>query len=164
MSRQIRFLLLNGDETEFVKLVTDFGDTKVDDKGKELTTEEALRPEVLGFYIVSSQSIIVKDKKYGFITPDLSDAIEFSRSIVCQPGCVRFGRLWVKLDYWGENGKKIRKEKWLNDKYNIYKKWIVKNCKLSKDKYFYIGKEAYRLYKEEGYKMMATPKSEVEFD
>jgi hypothetical protein len=77
------------------------------------------------------------------------------------------GRLWVQLKYYSsydENARIICKEKWLEDKYNYYKRWIIKNYKISKDKMFYIGKETYTLNKEAGYKMMGGPIVEIEFD
>ncbi len=77
------------------------------------------------------------------------------------------GRLWVQLKYYSSydaDAQIISKDKWLEDKYNYYKRWIIKNSKISKDKMFYIGKETYVLYKEAGYKMMGGPIVEIEFE
>jgi hypothetical protein len=72
------------------------------------------------------------------------------------------GRLWIELIGYALNGSTFRKDQWVEDDYNYYKKWILKHCKISKNKCCYIGGTAYRLYKN-GYKMLSL-KYEFEFD
>jgi hypothetical protein len=100
----------------------------------------------------------------GFIDVICSDVIEFSRSMARNQKKVQYGRLWVELKYFEESGVGVTKEKWLNEKYSAYKRWIEKQYKISKCKDFYIGATTYKIYKHESFKLMATPVLEVEFE
>ncbi len=162
MGKQIRFFMLNDDENAFIKLIEEFGDRIVDNKGKTLVAEEIIKSDRSVFYILSQSSKITYSVN-GFIDVICSDAIEFSRSMIRNQSKVQYGRLWVELKYFDESGNSITKEKWLNNKFNMYKRWIEKQYKISKCKDFYIGNAAYDLYKNERYKLMASPILEVEF-
>ena len=159
--------MVNEDETEFIKKVVESGDFFLDDKGNILTPGEV--KDIWGnFWIISPQSKIIKMDN-GFIDDDRVDAIQFCKCFVKNQKFVSPGRLWVQLKYYSsydESARIITKEKWLEDKYNYYKRWLVKNYKGDKGKglRFYIGRETYRLYKEEGWKMMTSPVNEAEFD
>jgi hypothetical protein len=166
MGRQIGFFMINEDETELIKIVIESGDIFIDDKGEKISPDE-IKNDYL-FWIVSPQSKIVMTD-YGHVDDDRVEAIQFERSQIIDQQIVRPGRLWVQLRYYsskGENYRIITKDKWLEKKYNVYKRWIIKNCTINKDKIlrYYIGKETYRLYKEEGYRMMTGPKVEIEFE
>lgn len=169
MGRQIRFFMLGQDEEEFLKHVKENGDIIIDTKGNVLETEyilETSMPKVLQVLIKSPQSKIVLDLN-GFVNDFKSDVIVFSRSTSLakhDPKRIWDGRLWVELRNYDENGIVVMKPKWLEENFNRYKKWITKNCKISNDKAFYICRNAYRLNKDEGYKMMNSPKYEVEFE
>jgi len=77
---------------------------------------------------------------------------------------VEHGRIWYQTQYYDAMGVIKKKHKRLIDQYNNYKKWILKNYRISKCRDFYIGEEAYKLYKSGEYRMMATPMTEVHFD
>lgn len=169
MGRQIRFYMLSKDEMEFVNKVIKSGDYFVDDKGNKLTLDD-LKKEML-VWIVSPKSRIVKNH-WGHIDDDQVDGIQFVRSKIWEKSQVwaqrnvQEGRLWVQLKYYSSfspDAQIITKEKWLEDKYKFYKRWIVKHTRISKDKFFYIGEETYLLYKG-GLKMMQGPKTEIEFE
>lgn len=155
--------MLNKDEKEFIKLIEEFGDTLVDNMGKVLSSEDIINSNRSIFYILSQQSKIVYSSN-GFIDVLISDLIEYSRSMIRNQNQVQYGRLWVETKYFNTLGQNVSKDKWLSNKYNAYKKWIEKQYKISKCRDFYIGTAAYNLYKYEGYKMMATPVLEVEFE
>jgi hypothetical protein len=81
---------------------------------------------------------------------------------------VDIGRLWIQTTYYSsydKNAKIIYKAEWILKRYEMYKRWMIKNSKTSKDTGFkvYIGKETYKLYKEEGWKMMQLPITEFDF-
>ena len=163
MGKQINFFLVGKDEDEFLDYIYSSGDNIVDRKGKSLTKDEALKEKFYHLYIKSPQSII-KTRDSGMLENDVSDVIEFSRNTIIG-NRVEQGRLYIQMINYDTNGNKIRRQKWLENIYNKYKKWIIKHCKISKDKGWYIGIETYRLYKEEGYKMTDhfKEKPELEF-
>jgi hypothetical protein len=155
--------MLNEDEKDFINLVSQFGDIIVDNKGNSLTMEEVIKSDKSVFYILSQHSKIIYSMN-GFIDVICSDVIEFSRSMARNEKKVQYGRLWVEIKYFDESGTSVTKEKWLNERYSSYKKWIEKQYKISKCKDFYIGIATYNLYKHESSKLMATPVLEVEFE
>jgi hypothetical protein len=79
------------------------------------------------------------------------------------------GRLYVKTNYYSsydENAILLYKAEWLIKKYERYKRWIIKYSQKNKGTGFgfYIGKETYRLYKEEEWRMMIGPILEAKFE
>ncbi len=106
---------------------------------------------------------------FGFVNDYDSDVIEFMRCEIRRaPNKLDDGRLFMRPRYYidtEDSSIAILKDKWFQDKYNAYKKWIIKNYRISKDKHYYIAKEAYQAYKEKGLKVMAGgPIVEAEFD
>ena len=165
MGRQIRFFMGPQDEAKFLKFVRANGDrivrTKTKDGKVDFISGELLDTD-LTVLIVSDSSRIVIDE-YGFIDLSRSDVIEFSRCSKVKDGRMEeYGRLWFETEYWDDQQQLIRKEEWLKKRFELYRKWIKKNFRISKDKDFYIGEEAYQLYLN-GVKMMAGPKCAVEF-
>jgi hypothetical protein len=162
MRRQINFFLLNEDETEFLEYIHSLGDGIISSRGCPLNNEDITGQNMAQVYIKLSQSII-KIRESGYLETFESNVIEYCRTRMS--GLQRYdnGRLWVELYDFNEAGYPFKKEKWLEDKYVLYKKWIIKHARISKNKYFYIGDAAYKLYKQ-GYHMMSTPKYEVSFD
>jgi len=162
MGKQIRFFMVQQDEEKFLKVIKEFGDTIVDNMLQpfSLCDITSSTKEILN--IISPESSIIKSKR-GCIDSLFSDTIEFSRSYLKNQNELYYGRLWTELKYYNENREIVTKSKVLNDRYSFYNKWIKKNFKISDDKDFYIGEEAYKLYKEFDLRMMATPKTEVVF-
>jgi hypothetical protein len=155
MGRQIRFLMVGDDEAEFIDAIHKNGDSIFDCMGNILTKEEAMQDtfELMQVYIKSPQTVI---KKWftGYVDPFSSNVIELIRSRIKDKriGC---GRLYIQTTGLDENVTIKRTEKWLEEKYGFYKKWILKHCKISKDKSAYVGKMTYSLYKAGGYKLVA---------
>src|SRR4030095_11520630 len=58
------------------------------------------------------------------------------------------GRFWASMKYL-ENKTFRNKENWFKEWYDSYIKWIKSHTRLSIDKGYYIGEEAYKSYKEE---------------
>jgi hypothetical protein len=164
MGRQIYFFLIGKDEEDFLDYVLNKGDSIIDSKGKQLSKEEIIKEKPMSVYIKPAQARIIT-RASGFVEDFESNVIDFHRSRfqLKNPQKFQSGRLWIELIGYATNGTTYRKEKWVEDDYNYYKKWILKHCKISKDKGFYISGTAYRLYKEEGYKMVHLD-YEVEFD
>ncbi len=163
MGKQIRYFMLNEDQVKLVDFVKELSDMIVDNKGIALAVEHIYVSNRSSFYILSQQSKVAYSDN-GFIEAFSSDVIQLSKNMIRRQNQVEYGRLWVELKYYDSLGNIVTKDKWLSDKYNMYKKWIIKNCRISKEKDFYIGEATYKLYKSGEYKMMATPVTEVEFD
>lgn len=77
---------------------------------------------------------------------------------------MEYGRLWVELKYWDKQRQLIAKNKRLYERFDFYRKWIKKNYRISKDKCFYIGDEAYKFYCQGKLKMVSPINYVVEFD
>ena len=163
IGKQIRFFMLYSDEKQFFESVSELKDIIVNDKLQPVTVNELQNSNKTTFYIMSSESSIIKDKN-GYINAIRSEVIEFSKCLIRNDKLVSYGRLWAEFEYFDDSEHRVIKSKRFKDKFVEYKKWITKNLKLSNSKDFYIGQEALKLYKFEGYKMMATPKLEVKFD
>lgn len=162
MGRQIRFFMINEDFDMFVQNVSDLSDLIIDYKGNIVVKEEILNSNMASFFIKPYHSINVCDRS-GYVNEIRSDVIQFLRCMTIK-NQIMYGRLWYENKYFNETGNVIVKDKWLSDKFNIYKKWIVQNYRRSKEFDFYIGEATYKLYKDGEYKMMATPVTEVVFD
>lgn len=169
VGKQIRFFMGPEDEKKFLEMVFKKKDLLVRPKFKDRNIdsidpkEASLVLKDYQYFIISEQSrIITRDP--GYINEIVSDTIVFSRCIVKDGSKMNYGRLWVELKYWGEHGEMITKDKRLSDCYEFYRKWIKKHYRISKDKNFYIGEEAYKLYQDGKMKMISPPKYVVEFD
>ena len=162
MGKQITFFMLDIDEREFLKHVTENGDILISSYGERVAVGNVILSKERQFYIANEESkILIKEN--GFIDALRSDTIEFLRCTVKSEKLVSYGRLWVELKYLDEKGNSVHKGDWLNKKLSMYKKWIEKNYKISKCKGYYIGSETYDLYLNSGYSMMATPVLKIEF-
>jgi len=166
MGRQIDFFFTSEDEDNFITFVTENGGLIIDRNGDQYFKPESgdnESPFSRQLYIKFLQSKIMI-RRSGYVENTNSDVIEFTRCISYKPKCLSYGRLWAEFILYNERGQPFRKDKWFEDKYNTYKKWIIKNCKISNDKHFYIGPLAYLLYKNEDYKMSSGPIYDVAFD
>jgi hypothetical protein len=171
MGRQIRFFMFVQDEQNFLEHIKQNKDFLLDGKGNRLGFEKIMEPVIYNgrtiavepvVYVASFESKIVK--RDAFLDVSQSDVIEFWRCSIRQEYQLWDGRIWYETRYFVENDEIYTKPEWLNKKYNEYKKWIVKNYKISREKDFYIGSQAYRMYKEEGFKMMNSPTVSIDFD
>ncbi len=173
MGRQIRFFMHGDDEIKFIELVEYFGDS-ISDRGgnpfdisklngfllhKEEITDSS---KLTILFIIFPESKLVK-RESGYINPVEADVIEFSRCDITDNNQIWEGRLWAEFKYYDENGTLKSKDKWFEQKFNKYRNWIKKNLRISVDKDYYIGEEAYKLYREKGYRMKAGPKVEIKF-
>jgi len=170
MGKQIRFFMHGNDELKFLEIMEEQGDSIVDDKANPIeinklkqffrnTVEEV---ELTQFFMIFPESKLIRDEN-GFIEPIESDVIEFSRCSIESENMVWAGRIWAEFNYYDNNDAMVKKDKWFEQKFNKYRNWIKKNLRISVDKGYYIGEEAYKLYKEKGYRMKAGPKVEIKF-
>lgn len=162
MGMQIRFFMASQDEVYFYNLINELGDILIDNRGNPLSVEESMKYK-LNQYITSTD-YANRLHHNEIVDPIGANVIDFSKASCNKEKQFEPARLWIEVKFWDDSGNLITKDKWLIDKFNCYKKWIKKNCKLSKDKNYYVGKAAEKLYREEGYKLMSTPKYEVELD
>lgn len=103
-------------------------------------------------------SIVYNDfKRYGFTV--INDADKFHEQMkelmnnptfidnpnYCQNGFEN-GRLWYSQEYYNDEWQKVNKSKELTELFNSLKNYITKKYKLSKDKFAYIGPNAYDEY------------------
>ncbi len=173
MGRQIRFFMVGSDEIKFLELIEAEGDLIVDEKGNNIdintlkdgmlhSEEKKDYMTFTEFYIIFPDSKKIKFES-SIINQIRSDVIEVSRCSMTKENLVWEGRLWAEFKYYDDKGDTIIKEKWFEQKFNKYRSWIKKNFRISLDKSSYIGEEAYKLYKEKGYRMMNGPKVEIKF-
>jgi hypothetical protein len=163
MGHQIRFYIVNEDEDNFLNYVNNMDDFIVDYKGKVVNVNGIKSSNRYVYYLAFNPLMDIRDKD-GYINDEYGNIIEFSRSIKKHNNRIESGRLYVDLKYYDVTGNVVTKEKWLYNKFLVYKNWIIKNCRKSKEYNFFIGEETYKLYKSGEYKMMATPVTEVHFD
>jgi len=152
VGRQINFFLAGDEESEFIDFIYTQGGSIIDRFGRIMSKKEVILETFWQIYITFPQSVIDM-KNNGRIDDFTSNVIEYDRSVVKEKK-IAAGRMYVELIGYDEQGNKFRKEKWLEEKFNIYKKWIIKHCKISKDKEWYIGIKTYLLYKNQGYRMV----------
>ena len=173
MENQKEFFLTSKDEELIIKLIKENNDLLINEMGGKIlefgkpvvySSSKPLDSKIIKkAFIYTSKSRIIKDKN-GFVNELFSDVIEFSRCEVKNEKHLWNGRIWVETKYYYDNQEIEKKPDWLNIKYNYYQRWIKKNLMPNKDNNFYIGKDAYKLYKEEGYKMKNSPLVELDFD
>jgi hypothetical protein len=163
MGKQIEFFMTCKDESEFLRKVSEYKGVFINDKGLQMTLEEVGVSNSLSLFIVLSDAYLYKSTS-GFLDAIVSEAVQFSRGMRREECIIRSSRLWAEFKYYDSNKNLITKSKQFNDIFNIYVKLIKKNYRRSKCKNYYIGNEAYKLYKEYSYSMLAGPKHMVEFD
>ena len=174
MGKQVLLFIIGKDEIDFYKVIKGSGDCIINKKGEQISMKEnseAIRDpfeksKLLPFgdlYIINPNSKIIMSPT-GFVDPIFSDVIEIMR---CQihNDAVDNGRIWAEFKYLDSKGETIIKPEWFLKRYNFYRNWIIKNLRTSKGRspHFYIGEIAYRMNKEQGYRMMNGPIVEIEF-
>lgn len=79
-----------------------------------------------------------------------SEVISFKRSIVshCDQPTLQAGRLSVRMNYWDRWGNIQVKPIWLGDRFQFYKRWLMRSYRPSQDPglRFFIGPQAYNFY------------------
>lgn len=165
MGRQICFFIAESDEEEFVRFVFESNDFIVSPRNQKLTLKSILDStyqDLSKYYIVTANSCINQFSS-GIIDPTISDVIEFKRSRIEKDNKTFYWRLWAEFKYYDEDGEVILKEKWFRNKFDSYRKWIKKNYRISKDKDFYIGDGAFKLYNEGNLIPIASASYLIEF-
>lgn len=160
MGKQIEFFIAKQDEIELLRY---FEEKSVFYSKKKdlLTIEGVVESNELTVYICCPQSkIIVKDN--GFIDAIESDVIHYSRGFKHKENVIEVSRIWAEFKYYDGNQNIIQKEEWFEQFFEQQRKYIKKSFKISKCKRYYIGKEAYKFYKDEGFSLKAGPKQLVE--
>lgn len=171
MGRQINFFMFGSDEYKFLKYVNDTQNYVIDRLGNNISIDEIERNTYAddlvnrvfaSYYIVAPNSKVEIDDKTG-LNSIVSEVIEFSPSVIKHYTELWNGRIWIELKYLDENRNIVVKPKWFIDMFNLYQKWIKKNLRPNKDKDFYVGDNAYKLKTEKGYRLMNSPKVEIDF-
>lgn len=163
MGKQIEFFMSLKDEMEFFEKVLESKAIIVNDRALSMTLDEAIKSNALSLFIVLNDAYVYKSAS-GFLDVIVSEAIQFSRGMRRDESTIRSSRLWAEFKYYDVNSNLIAKSKQFKDMFNVYNKLIKKNFRQSKCKNYFIGNEAYKLYKEDGYRMVAGPKHIVEFE
>lgn len=162
MGRQVQFFMSDSDEMEFLDLARDRNDLIMDTKANQLTVEGICGSDLYKVYLAMPALGAIVQRPSGYITDSESRVVEFVR---CQRGdkTIDKGRIWAELKDYDLSGRPVSRSEQLEDMYNFYAKWIKKHYKISKDKRFYIARDAYHKYKEEGY-IMRSGAYQPEFD
>lgn len=174
MGKQIRFIILNEEEINFIHFVQNIAKL-VDEKNNCLNENEFEKPAIykkepfniptlLQAYILNPDANLYIEEN-GFIDELKSDVVKYSRSImdIKSDKIVNPGRIWAEFRYYDECYQLISKAKPFNDLFESCRKWVKKHLLISNDKNYYIGKKTLVYCKENGYKIMASPKYEVIF-
>jgi hypothetical protein len=173
MGRQINFFMFGDDEYKFLNYVKETQNYLIDRFGNPISFE-GRQPSSCGkeeiqinrmmviYYIAAPNSKIEIRNRVGLL-PAISEVIEFSPSVIRNNNELWNGRIWIETKYYDENRNIVTKPKWFIDMFNLYQKWIRKNLHPNKDKDFYVGDMAYKLKKEKGYRLMNSPKVEIDF-
>jgi hypothetical protein len=174
MGRQLNFFLFGQDEADFLEVVKQMGDFLLDRHGLPLGFDKLKEPlvypdgkynkDLIHQFYISKQNALITKMNGMFIDELDSQVIQFVRSALETQNELRNGRLWYQTRYYDSQGNTVVKPDWLTQQYDKYKKWIIKNTKIDTGSSFryYIGKEAYRMYKEQGIKMMSNIKHEFD--
>lgn len=162
MGRQVNFYMTEIDERVFLQEIIKNNQIILDEKGKILSLEEAIQPSNYQLWI-ADKSGDLQFSTGGFINSSFSEAIEYSRCEKVNDYALDHGRIWAEFRYYDDNANIVKKSLEFEKLYQTYAKWLKKNMKLSTNKSFYIGKDAYEQYKK-GLKMKSTPVSFTEFE
>lgn len=174
MGKQVCFFMTHKDEVLFFEFIKEMKDSIFDYYGNALGIEQLSKPliytgeeddadQIVLFYLTIPNAAI-EFRKSGGVEQLTSEVIQVSRSAFRNNNQLWNGRIWYEDKYYDDQGRRIKKADWLNKKYNEYQRWIRKNLKPNKDNDFYIGENAYELYKMQGFKMMNAPNVAIEFD
>lgn len=166
MGKQIRFFMGPEDEKRFLGLVLAQQDLIIKPRIRNCEVdpwrENPEQPDHI-IYIVSRDSRIVT-RGLGFIDDLQSDVLEFSRCVMRDDRHMDYGRIWFEMRYWDEHTNLVQKDKWLSDRFEFYRRWIRKEYRHSNGLDFFVGDQAYEMYREGRVQMMAGPLLAVEFD
>ena len=146
MGRQVRFFMAEKDELIFLERILEHGYLILDDKGNTLTVNDAHSSNNLSLFFTFSGAHIIKSG--GFVEQIESEVIQFSRCRCWSKNILESGRIWAEFKYWNSEDKLTTKGNQFSEMYTILAKWLKKTMKLSADKEYYIGEQAYQLYKE----------------
>lgn len=73
------------------------------------------------------------------------------------------GRLRFETSFWNDYGQLVKKQDWLVKMFDIYVKGVKKNYRKSKYGSYWIGEDAFNMYKDGEWLMMSGPKYSVNF-
>jgi hypothetical protein len=162
MGRRVRFFMYGNDELIFLEEIKNNFDLLLDEKSEPL--KELVKPEIMRSLFITIPNSNISKWQNGDVDPLMSEVIHFIRSIVEEKNQLWEGGLWIETKFYGDKNQLVIKPDWLTKKFNVYKKWVTKNLRPNKDKSIYIGEEAYKLYKEQGFQMKNAPKVNIEFN
>ena len=149
------------DELVFAELVETNKDKLLNEIGVPITREHLHGYDRMSMYIASHESKIVFSEG-GFVDPIVSEVIHYSRCLR-QANELRNGKLWIEFKFYNSEGQSVAKGEWVRHWFKDYEKWIRANFRLSKCKNYFIGAEAYELYRNGVLRPMASPKEAIEF-
>jgi len=162
MGKQTRFFITERDELLLFEKIAELGHSILDTKGNRLSTKDAIASEKSQLYFYLSCGSIIKSKS-GFVDDYSSETIQFSRCGRRVKNTIEAGRIWAEIKYWKAQDEFVAKSPRFIEMYDYLAKWIKKNMRLSINKAFYISEEAYRLYKENSWVMLAPANEIVDF-
>ena len=160
MGKQVNFFISGEDLRTIFDLVDERNEIILNDIGKTVTISEVLQinASIQILYIASITADIHMGISGRYINSSWSEAIELSvhRPLVTH---LTESRIWAQFTNYGLDDKIVTKSPEFSHMYDFYAKWLKKHFRMSipncSRHFYYIGEDAYRLYKEEGYQMMA---------
>jgi len=161
LGKQVRLFLTLEDELSILEKIAKSSELILDGMGNILTVNEASISKELSLFFSFNGAHIVKDN--GYIEQIESEVIQYSRSCNWSENILEPGRIWAEFKYWNSQNELTGKSCKFIEMYNSLAKWLKKIMKISTDKGYYIGDNAYQLYKNEKYIMQDNQKYLVEF-
>jgi len=162
MGRQILFFFSREDEIEFLTKVHEMGLIIMDEYKNKLFAEDIKTKNDFAYFISYENSNIVITNDY--INQIYSDIIKFTCCKSWKEKTLDIGRIWIEMRYYDSSDNLVKKDEILEKIYNQLVRWIKKNTRISTNKFCYIGKHAYKLYKEEGWRMVQGAKVNFDFE
>lgn len=164
MGKQTRFYTTENDIEQLVSFIIENGGTIINEDGYEPNEHElsnignqafcANRFRFPSFFIKLPSSKLFYhysekiDRKC--IDSLISEIVEFSPCRKNEKNSLwtQYGRIWYARQYYDKNGVIVEKSKELDVLFSKLHKYIRKNYKISEDKFYYIGPDAYAKYLE----------------
>lgn len=159
MGRQVNFFFSQNDEHEFIKQVNKNGFLIMDSTGYVI--DDPFSCPISQFYLALPDAKL-KYSRY-FLCSLESEIIEYSRCELKGNEMDR-GRIWAEFRFWNANEEIVRKREVFEKAYEKLARWVKKNSRIDKNKFNYIGPGAYKMYKDDGIKMVLTPRSNGEWE
>jgi hypothetical protein len=163
VGKQTRFFMSEADELGFLGVARDRRDVILDVKGRELDIDDVGARGEFKVYLAQPDLGLVVRRPSGYVEDGESEVVEFVRCRQLADDTIGDGRIWAVFRYYDASDQPVSKSKEFEAMYSFYARWVKKHYRINRDKDYYIGPDAYRKYKEDGW-VMRSGVVTLEFD